>query len=54
MTRRWKDDGEYWTRKERIHHKGGGKAIISIKKGTIDVDEFASGKRGKTSDGGAT
>ena len=29
---KWKDDGEYWTKKGRIHHKGNTKYIISIKK----------------------
>jgi len=30
----WKDDGEYYTQKGRIHHKNGGKYRISIKKDT--------------------
>ena len=28
----WKDDGEYWTRKGTIHHKGGGKWSESVRK----------------------
>lgn len=28
------DDGEYWTKKGRIHHEGGGKWIESVKKST--------------------
>ena len=32
-------DGEYWTRKDRIHHQGGGKCIESVKKSTNIVLE---------------
>ena len=35
----WIDDGEYYTKKGRIHHNGGGKYIISVKKSTNIVSK---------------
>ena len=51
---RWKDDGEYWTSKGRIHHKGNAKYIISIKKDTNIVLESDSGNHAKQNHRGAT
>jgi len=50
----WKDDGEYQTKKGRIHHKNGGTYIISIRKDTNIVLESNSANHGNTNHIGAT
>ena len=49
----WKDDGEYWTRKGRIHHNGGGKYIESVKKSTNYVNLSQSRHHGTANRRGA-
>jgi len=50
----WRDDDEYWTMKGRIHHKNGGKYIVSIRKDTNIVSESQLGKHGTQHRKGAT
>jgi len=49
----WKDDGDYWTQKGRIHHGNGGRYIVSVKKNTNYVLESEIKKHGKTNHKGA-
>ena len=49
----WKDDGEYWTRKGRIHHNGGGKYIESVRKSTNYVLKSTSRHHAKPNHRGA-
>ena len=51
---RWIDDGEYWKKKGRLHHKGGGKYIVSIKKTAISVSQLDSLDHAKEDKIGAT
>jgi len=48
------DDDEYWTMKGRIHHKNGGKYIVSIRKDTNIVSKSKLGKHAKQDYRGAT
>ena len=50
----WKDDGEYWTKKGRIHHNGGGKYIVSVKKSTKYVLKSIPKHHDKLNHRGAT
>ena len=49
----WKSDGEYWTRKGRIHHKDGGNWIESVKKDTNYVSKSKPDNHGETTELGA-
>ena len=50
----WKDDGEYWTRKGTIHHKGGGKYIESVRKDTNYVNLSQSRHHAKRNNTGGS